>query len=118
MTKLTSYRKGLHAEAICRVALRLKLYRILETRYRTRLGEVDIIAGRGKTIALIEVKARGSRNDAAEAVQPRQRQRIERAARDFLARHPWLGGCYLRFDVMLVAPRRWPVHIKDAWRPA
>jgi putative endonuclease len=115
--KRTSYRTGLFAEALCRLALRLTCYRILASRYRSRLGEIDIIAARGDTVALIEVKARPTHREAAEAILPRQRERLQRAARDFLARHPQFNACHIRFDIMLVAPGRWPTHIRDAWRP-
>ena len=115
--KKTSYRTGLAAEALCRAALRLKGYRIIAARYRSKLGEIDIIAKRGRALALIEVKARPNKETAAESILMRQRERLERAAMDFLARHPHLNRHELRFDVMLVAPWRWPVHITDAWRP-
>lgn len=115
--KPTSHRTGLVAEALCRLALRLKFYRIVAARYRSPLGEIDIVAARGRTLALIEVKARPSARDAIEAVTPRQRKRLERATMDFLARHPHFRQHDARFDVMLVTPRRWPMHIRDAWRP-
>ncbi|HUY68222.1 MAG TPA: YraN family protein [Alphaproteobacteria bacterium] len=115
--KKTAYRTGVLAEALCRFALRLKGYRIVASRYRSPLGEVDIIASRGGCLALVEVKARATRADAAEAVGMRQRERLARAAGDFLARHPHFAAHRVRFDVMLVAGRRWPVHIEDAWRP-
>lgn len=113
----TTYRTGLAAETLCRFALRVKGYRIIASRYKSPLGEVDIIAARGRTVALVEVKARASKREAIEAVHPRQRERLERAAQDFLARHPHFNLHNLRFDVMLVAPRAWPAHIPDAWRP-
>lgn len=116
--KHSSYRTGLAAEALCRWALRLKGYRILASRYKSPLGEIDIVASRGSTLVLIEVKARPTEGEAAEAILPRQRQRLQRAALDFLARHPHFSGHDVRFDVMLVARGRWPVHIRDAWRPA
>jgi putative endonuclease len=116
--KKTNYATGLAAEALCRVALRLKDYGIVASRYRSPVGEIAIIAARGRCAALIEIKARPSRAEAAEAIGMRQRERLERAALDFLARHPHLSEHHLRFDVMLVAPWRWPVHIRDAWRPA
>ena len=115
--KKTNYRIGLAAEALCRVALRLKGYSIIAARYRSPVGEIDIIAKRGHSLALVEAKARPSGDIAAEAIQKRHRQRLENAAGDFLARHPHLGKHELRFDVMPVAPWRWPVHIADAWRP-
>jgi len=115
--KRTSYSTGLLAESLCRLALRLKFYRILAKRYKTPFGEIDIVAQRGDTIAAIEVKARANRDEALESIQPKQRQRIERAALDFIARNPHFNGHNLRFDIMLVAPRALPVHIPDAWRP-
>ncbi len=118
MKKLkTSYTTGLSAEALCRLALRLKFYRILASRYRSPLGEIDIIATRGKVVALIEVKARATERQALESIGARQRQRLERAAQDFLAHYPHFSHHNLRFDMMLVAPKRWPKHMKDAWRP-
>ena len=115
--KKTNYRTGLAAEALCRLALRLKGYSILAARYRSPLGEIDIIARRGKSLALVEVKARPTRDIAAEAIGPQQQARLARSATDFLARHPHFSRHQLRFDVMLVTPWRWPEHIADAWRP-
>lgn len=113
----TSYTTGLSAEAFCRLALRLKFYRILASRYRSPLGEIDIIAVRGKIVALIEVKARSTESKALESISSKQRERLQRAAQDFLARFPGFNNYNLRFDAMLVAPKQWPKHIKDAWRP-
>ena len=115
--KKTNHRTGLAAEALCRLALRLKGYSIVAARYRSPLGEIDIIARRGHSIALVEVKARPTRSEAAEAIGPQQRARLARGAADFLARHPHFNRHQLRFDVMLVTPWRWPEHIADAWRP-
>ena len=115
--KRSGYRTGLAAEALCRLALRLKGYHILASRYRSPRGEIDIIAARGRTIALIEVKARATKVAAIEAISPRQRARLEAATQDFLARHPHLNAYHLRFDAMLVAPWQWPTHLADAWRP-
>ena len=113
----TTYRAGLAAEALCRLALRLKGYRIVAARYRSTRGEIDIIARRGCVLAIVEVKARATFEDALESFRVRQQQRLHRAAEDFLARHPAFARFDVRFDVMLVAPRRWPQHIPDAWRP-
>lgn len=107
---------GLMAEARCALGLRLRGYRVLARRYKAPVGEVDIVARRGRTLVFVEVKARGSLDAAAEALTERQRRRILAAARMFLARHPHLAGLDSRFDVMLVAPWRWPRHVVDAWR--
>ncbi|MDA0654776.1 MAG: YraN family protein, partial [Proteobacteria bacterium] len=62
-----------------------------------------------------EVKLRASRDTAAEAILPAQRARIARAAQSFVARDSRLHGLDLRFDVVLCAPGRRPVHIPNAW---
>lgn len=121
MAELDALRRRAHlygrvAEGLCRLSLRLKGYRILASRLRTPLGEIDIVAKRGRTIAVVEVKARGDWDTANEAVGARQRGRLARAAHVFLAANPRYAGYVLRFDVMLVTPWSWPRHLPDAWR--
>ncbi|MDE2227672.1 MAG: YraN family protein [Alphaproteobacteria bacterium] len=111
-----AHRRGAWAERLCLWHLRLQGYRILARRYRTPVGEIDLIARRGRTVAAIEVKARADDARAAEAILWKQRGRIARALEHFLKSRPELGGAELRFDVMLVAPRRWPRHLRNAWR--
>jgi len=107
---------GRFAESLCRLSLRLRGYRILDSRLRTPMGEIDIVARRGNTLAIVEVKARGDWITASEAVSARQRGRLARAAHVYLAAHPQYAGYVLRFDVMLVTPWSWPRHVLDAWR--
>lgn len=111
-----AYWRGGRAELLCLWQLRFKGYRILARRYRTPVGEIDLIARRGKVLAAVEVKARDDFATAGEAVSARQRQRIARALAHFLSLRPDLALLSPRFDVMLVAPRRWPLHLVDAWR--
>ncbi|MBT5414689.1 MAG: YraN family protein [Rhodospirillaceae bacterium] len=112
-----AYRLGRTAEALCVASLALRGYRILARGYRTPVGEIDIVARRGRTLAVIEVKARSDLAAAAEAIGPRQRRRILRATEQLLQQRPALAGLDLRFDAMLVAPGRPPRHLRDAWRP-
>ncbi len=79
-------------------------------------GEVDIVARRGRILAMIEVKARATVAVAAESIGARQQRRITRGAEAFLTRHPALTGLDIRFDAMLVQPWRMPRHIPNAWR--
>lgn len=81
--KTATYQRGLWAETLCCLVLRLKLYRIVARRYKTGLGEIDIIAARGRTLVIIEVKARRTRDDAAAAIPERQQTRLIRAASIF-----------------------------------
>jgi putative endonuclease len=111
-----AWRWGRLAESAAALLLRLKGFRILARGYKVPVGEIDIVARRGRLVLFVEVKARPSADAANEALNPRQRRRIERAAGWFLAQHPDIGACDLRYDLMLVTPWRWPVHIGDAWR--
>jgi len=117
-----AYRYGLTAEKIARVYLMCKGYRILAERYRNGGGEIDIVARKGKTLVAVEVKARRTLAECEEAIAPWKQQKIARAVEGLLAGHGaklGLANTYdhdIRFDVIWVAPKRWPVHIKNAWR--
>ena len=111
-----AYGRGRRAELVAAWWLRLKGYRILARGFRVPVGEIDLVARRGRTIALVEVKARAELETARAAISARQRRRIERAAASFLQRYPALARCDIRFDVVLLAPRRRPRHLTDAWR--
>ena len=113
----TAYKRGRGAEWRATWLLRTKGYRIAARGYRCRVGEIDIVARRGRVIVAVEVKARSTLAAAADAISHRQRNRIARALSDFLAHNPQFSGCDIRFDAILVLPRRWPRHIVDAWRP-
>ena len=110
-----AYDRGLWAERLARWLLQAKLYRIVGERVKTRGGEVDILARKGKTLIVVEVKARQTLEGAADAVTSKQWARLLRAGEILLSREP--DGTSLRFDVVHVVPGRWPRHIKDAWRP-
>jgi putative endonuclease len=110
-----AYGLGLRAETLAALLLRLKLYRIIARRLAEGGGEIDLVAVRGRMLVFVEVKARADFTAAAEAVTPMQRRRIVRGAESFLARRPAYGGYDVRFDVILVAPRRWPRHIANAF---
>ncbi len=112
-----AYQRGRGAETLAALLLRAKGYRIVTRGYRRRTGEIDIIAHRGPVLVAVEVKARTTLTAAAEAIDQRQRRRIERAFSDFIARQSEYSGCDIRFDAILVSPWRFPRHIVDAWRP-
>ena len=114
--RVRRFQRGHKAEWLASWALRLKGYRILALRHRTRLGEIDLVARRGDTVAIVEVKARATIEEAMNAVGPEAQRRIERAADLWLARQRDYARLSLRFDIVAVLPRRWPVHVKDAWR--
>ncbi len=107
---------GRVAEGVCAWLLRLKGYRILARGYRTPVGEIDLVATRRGTLAIVEVKAHERRDDDAQALNARQRRRIVRAAEAFLRQRPRCDGLDVCFDLMVVVPRRLPVHTRNAWR--
>lgn len=109
-------RLGLSAETIAAWLLRFEAYRILARRFRTPLGEIDLVARRGRTLVFVEVKARATAEAALDAVSPRSRARILAAADLWVARHPRYADHDRRFDVVLVVPRRLPRHLVDAFR--
>lgn len=108
--------RGRRAEALAAWWLRLKGYRILARDFRVPLGEIDLVARRGRLLAVVEVKKRASLLEAGEAITPPQRQRIARAAEVYLQQNPALRELDLRFDAVLIAPGHWPLHVADAWR--
>lgn len=110
-------RRGRRAEGLASLMLMLKGYHILARRTRTPSGEIDLIARRKNLIAFVEVKARATEILAIEAVTSKAQGRIVRAAELWMARRADLAGCDWRFDIVAVLPRRWPKHIRDAWRP-
>ena len=106
---------GRRAETLASLYLALRGYHILERRYKTRAGEIDLIAKRGDTIIFAEVKARATTDLAVEAVTPKARRRIERAGHTFLARNPRFADSGVRYDIIAVTG--WRVNrIPDAWR--
>jgi putative endonuclease len=110
-----AFRLGLSAETRAAAFLLAKGYRIVARRWRSPVGEIDIVARRRGVLVFVEVKARERLDDAAEAVIGRQQRRIVAAAQAWLAHHPDDVSSDIRFDVVLVAPKRIPRHIQGAF---
>jgi putative endonuclease len=110
---------GRIAEACCAGLLRLKGFRIIARDFKVPVGEIDIIARKGRVLAFIEVKARrpAAQSASGEVLTARQRRRIIRAAEAFMMTRPDLAGLDLSFDLMLVGRWRRPRHLIAAWRP-
>jgi putative endonuclease len=116
--KCRAHRLGLRAEWIAAALLTVKGYRILARKFFVAGGEVDLIAQRRDTIAFVEVKARRDFDEALLAIDSIKRRRIAHAARVWIARHPAAMQATLRGDAVLIAPRRLPRHIVDAYEIA
>jgi putative endonuclease len=110
-----AYRSGLFAETLAALLLRLKGYAIVARRYKTPVGEIDLVALKGKRLAFIEVKRRKTTDEAAWTLPARQRRRIVRAAQYWLAGHPDYAGHDIAFDMVLAAPWTVPRYIKNAF---
>ena len=112
-----AYRHGHIAEAAALLRLLAKGFRPIARRYKTPLGEIDLIVRRGRLIAFVEVKARGTHAEGLEAVGRDSEHRIVDAADLWLAKHPGAAGFDLRYDIVVVTPWRMPRHLPDAFRP-
>jgi len=114
------YARGKWAETLAAWLLRAKGYRILDRRVApprgSGAGEIDIVARRGRTLAFVEIKARPSPEEGLLAVSQQQQRRLLRAAVWYTKTQPRHAMCDIRFDVVVVAPGRWPLHLPDAWR--
>lgn len=110
-----AFRTGLSAESRAAALLVAKGFRILARRWKSPVGEIDIVARRRSLLIFVEVKARNDLDAAAESVTLRQRQRIAAAAEAWLATYPDTKANDIRFDAVLVAPGRMPRHIAGAF---
>jgi len=107
---------GRRGEVLAALWLMAKGYRILGFRLAARQGEIDLLALRRGTLAVVEVKSRRTLEAALEAVRPSQRERLRRAAAQIASRRPALRNAAIRLDLFALAPGRLPRHIPDAWR--
>ena len=113
--RVRAYRHGLFAEIVAALLLRLKGHRIIARRYKTPVGEIDLVALKGRRLAFVEVKRRKSLAEAGWSLPSRARRRIVRAAQYWLAGHPDYAGHDLAFDVVLAAPWAMPRYIENAF---
>ena len=111
-------RSGRRGEVWAAVVLMLKGYRILGFRLKTPAAEIDLLAIRGRTLAVVEVKRRADLLAALEGVSFDQRERLRRAGAAIAGQRPALMGAAVRLDLMALAPGRLPMHIPDAWKGA
>lgn len=111
-----AYRRGHRGEWIAALALMLKGYRIVARRWKTKLGEVDLIARRGDLVLVVEVKCRPTLIEAMDAIGRQSQRRIEAAADLWLMRQPDFARLSVRFDMVAVLPRRWPVHVENIFQ--
>jgi len=105
-------RGGRRAERLAAWWLRLQGWRILAVRARTPVGEVDLVARRGRTLAFIEVKARATDADSGLALDEWRLRRVVRASEALVSRYMREGDT-VRIDAMFVTPWRLPRHLRN-----
>lgn len=113
--RIRAERLGRWSEYRAALALLLKGYRIVALRYKTKAGEVDIIARRGDLVIFVEVKARKDLRAGVDAVSYTAERRIQNAADHWLRRQSDATRLSLRHDIIVVRPWRWPSHFEDAF---
>ena len=115
MTREQAEKRGRGAETIACWYLRMHGWRILARRARVPGGEVDVVARRGRTLAFVEVKARGTEDSAAFALDEWRLRRVAVAAERLLPRY--LDGVdEVRIDAIFIVPFRWPRHLPNVWQ--
>lgn len=114
-TRIAAQRGGHWGETLVALFLQCQCYRIIDRRFKTPVGEIDLVAARWGTTVFVEVKARQNRRLAGETLEAVNQRRIARAAQYYIARHPELAQTPLRFDVIFLARWSWPRHVINAF---
>ena len=114
MKRQRAERGGRRGERIAAWWLQLRGWSILGRRVRTPVGEVDLVARRGRTVAFVEVKARATREEADFALDDFRLRRVAAAA-EALAHRYARPGDDIRIDAMFIVPRRLPRHVANVW---
>ncbi|MDQ1154839.1 YraN family protein [Brevundimonas sp. SORGH_AS_0993] len=111
-----AFRRGHAAEWIAAALLMAKGYRILGFRLKDRAGEIDLLARRGRVLAVVEVKRRMTLDAARLALKPAQYDRLVAAGQAIRRKRPALQALDLRIDMVALAPGRFPRHLRGVER--
>ena len=115
MKNKKTYRFGLIGELIAVIFVRLKCYSILHTRYKNKLGEIDIICKKGNDLIAIEVKTRNKDFNIGDVISENQKKRIVNCMKVFVSKNQKYVDYNVRFDVIAVRPFKVPLHLKNCW---
>ena len=113
--KESNHERGVWAENRAALYLSLRGYTIIAKRYKTKFGEIDLIASKSGVLIIAEVKARKRLEDALESVNVKTQRRIANATLCFLAEHPAFAEHAIRFDVIAIENLVRIVHLDNAW---
>lgn len=114
-TRRGAEKHGHRAETIALWYLRFKGYRLLKRRFKTHVGEIDLVMRRGDTTVFVEVKARPTIDDSVYAVSSHASRRIASAAAVYVTRDECAAKGFQRFDIVAVSSYLWPTHIENAF---
>jgi putative endonuclease len=114
MSRAAAEERGRGGETLAAWWLRLHGWRILDRRRRSHVGEVDLVARRGRTLSFVEVKTRTRDLDADLAIDHARLRRVAAAAEALAPRYARKGDD-IRIDVILIVPGRWPRHLVNVW---
>ncbi|MFT4347424.1 YraN family protein [Bartonella ancashensis] len=103
--------RGIRSEKWAAWWLRLKGFHIVARRFKTKSGEIDLIARRGNLVLIVEVKARSTLSEAMMAVSRMNERRIKAAADVWLAQQKDYAALCVRFDFIAILPWRLPYHV-------
>jgi len=113
-----TYRAGLWAEIIAALYLFFKGYRLLAWRYKSPVGEIDLIGLSKGVLVFVEVKQRATLDDGLLSITPHMKGRIGAAAKSWIARNPRFNGHPMRFDVIAITLPFSIRHMDNAWQGA
>ncbi|MEL7446282.1 MAG: YraN family protein [Pseudomonadota bacterium] len=116
MKRQIAEKSGRDGETRAAMWLRLKGWQILAQRVKTPLGEIDLVARKGKLVSFVEVKWRKRSVDLDHAIDEYRLGRVA-AAVEAVAHKYIREGDDMRVDVILLAPGGLPRHITNAWQP-
>lgn len=114
----TAYQKGVDAETLAERYFKKAKYTILATRYKTKFGEIDLVAFKDGALVFVEVKQRKSLEDSLYAVTARNRRRVEQSALYFISEHEAYIDSGMRFDVFVIGEQDGEIamrHLDNAW---
>lgn len=112
---LNSYQKGVWSEWVISIYLQVLGYKILSKRFKTKLGEIDLVAQKRGVLVFVEVKNRKRLGDALSVVDGKTQQRIVNAAKLFVQKYPHEGAKGFRFDVIALYSGLCVQHIRNAF---
>ena len=114
MKRQRAERGGRRGEALAALWRQLKGWSVIGRRVRTPRGEVDLVARRGRVLAVVEVKARATDAEADLSLDDYRLRRVAAAAEALAPRYQRPGDD-IRIDAVYIVPRRLPRHVPNVW---